>query len=110
MHSLRLTEPLSSNKIYVTSSLKHGANKCLNELNKCNTPYDNFTMMDINTKIKYRFILDTDDVTSKKHHKRKDMVNELYERIRYLESQISASKSDEYIDKSTNITDVKELK
>ena len=117
MHSFRLTEPVSSNKIYVTVSLKHGANKCLNELNQCNTSCDNFTIVDINTKTKYKFVLNKKDDKKKENNDdvkpQNNMINDLYGRVKYLESQLFAlngnDSNNSNNDDTINISDVREL-
>lgn len=67
VYKFRLTEPISSNKIYITQSLKQGANKCLNELYKHNDMIDFFMMVDDDTKEKYAFILNKKETNNKLH-------------------------------------------
>lgn len=54
-HRFRLISPIVGNKIYVTSSLKHGAKKCSTELNK--NKYNEFSIIDIDTFHTYRFVI-----------------------------------------------------
>ena len=60
-HRFRLISPIVGNKIYVTSSLKHGAKKCSTELNK--NKYTEFSIIDIDTFHTYKFV-----INKKKHN------------------------------------------
>jgi hypothetical protein len=103
MHRFKLIKPISSDKIYITTSLKHGANKCLNELNRKNCCCDEFTMINIDTSILYKFVVNKYAVHINKNITNNiddNVVDELRERVKYLESQVSllhSNESDEII-------------
>jgi len=91
MHRFKLTKPLSSNKIYLTTSLKHGANKCLNELNRKNNCCDEFTMVNVDTLVSYKFVINKNIARANKNTVNNDnvIIDELRGRVKYLESHIS---------------------
>lgn len=67
-HRFRLISPMVGNKIYSTTSLKHGAKKCLNELNSDTKKYDSFAMLDVDTYETYKFKLNYHPKNMRQHN------------------------------------------
>jgi hypothetical protein len=54
-HRYRLIAPIVGNKIYMTSSLKHGAKKCFQEINVIKNKFPEFAILNIDTYETFRF-------------------------------------------------------
>lgn len=85
-HRFRLISPIVGNKIYVTSSLKHGAKKCSTELNK--NKYTEFSIIDIDTFHTYKFVINKKKTQCNNHINSPDSSN-VENKINLLENRLT---------------------